>query len=100
MNFLQLIWSHELEEEPIFFYFEIGNDGYANKQIEVFSDFSYCLYSQEVSIGQGFLTPMKFDLEELFSQNDEEISHFEISGELFNHLWQYFLNKYQTPKDI
>lgn len=93
MKYLHSVWSHNFKDEPIFFYYEIGSDNYAKRQIEVFADFSCNLNSEDVTIGNAFLTPMKFNFAELFSQNDDEIFLTEISAELFNHLWNFFITR-------
>lgn len=93
MKYLHTIWSNNNDDEcGVFFYYEIDDDSYVNRQIEIYKDFSYGIASVEFEIGKIYLSSAKIEnVEQVVTMNDPDIDSFMISAAHFNSVWKLLL---------
>jgi hypothetical protein len=55
MRYLKVAWHHDLPDEPVWWYAEIGDDGYSTRVVEVYRDGRHDYADAQRSTGSTIL---------------------------------------------
>ncbi|MBD1373301.1 hypothetical protein IC620_13180 [Hazenella sp. IB182357] len=91
MDYIKIHWKHDVPEDPILFYLEVGTDRYDKRRVVVFinGELGYASENEEVKTG---LSEVPIDsIDEISS--DPECEAIEITKEEFEELWKKALAK-------
>lgn len=86
MQYIKIIWSHNVPEDPILYYLEIDDEREEVRKIEIFSDGSASYASLETEVGTEILRVEKVpSIKDL--NNRPDFRAFSIDPSEFEQLW-------------
>jgi hypothetical protein len=86
-GYLKLIWHHDLDDEPVWFYSELDNERYETRKVEVFRDGRRFFADAQSSTGNTMLGEIPApSLEEL--AEDGEFTPSLMGRDEFEAEWQ------------
>lgn len=86
MWYLKVAWRHDLPDEPVWWYAEIGDDGYEIRAVEVYRDGRYDYADANRSTGSTVLAEAPIpSIDEITAQT--EFSPSVIDTEEFEQAW-------------
>lgn len=94
MKYVHTIWNHDDNDIGVFFYYEIDDDGYIVRQIEIYKDFSFGIATKDFEYGNTFISDEKIefsDIDEIIVSDEDGANTFYITEIQFNCVWNFFI---------
>lgn len=87
MKYIKVTWRHNLPDEPVTLYSELGEDGYEVRKVEVFRDGTMTYADSENATGDTWLAEAPVPpIEEIAAQ--DEFTPELIAREEFERVWE------------
>jgi hypothetical protein len=98
MEYLQITWIHDFEDEPVLLYSEIDNDRNEIRKIEVYKDDSFGLATKNYEFGGTRLSLEPIPKIDEIAEDTQFITKT-ISKKEFDTIWHEYYNMLSNSKD-
>ncbi|EHQ30463.1 DUF6881 domain-containing protein [Mucilaginibacter paludis] len=90
MKYIKVQWIHNFEDEPDWWYHEIGEDGFETRKLMIYKNGTVEIVSKNMQTGDIELSDQEFLSVEEINQNPEFVGG-EISAEEFQSIWNNYV---------
>lgn len=87
MRYVKVVWSHDLEDEPVLYLSELGEDGYENRKIQFFRDGKVEWVDELHETASVSLSEVAFPLDLREISDQPEFDAEEMGPEEFEREW-------------
>ncbi|MDF2380351.1 hypothetical protein JMG10_02650 [Nostoc ellipsosporum NOK] len=91
MRYVKVVWVHDFEDEPVILYSEIDDRDFETRKIDIYSDGSFGIASDEIEFGGTLLSPEPIPSNTEISE-DAQFLLTEIDEEEFNEKWEEYFS--------
>lgn len=105
IRYVKVTWIHEDNEEcPSLYYYELDEDGYEIRKVEIFKDGRFSYIDKAIEV-RTFRNEMAFPSVEEYNRlnksvilnNNETLFAENINKKVFNHVWQEWVIEKEQP---